>query len=276
MGTEIINIENKSLFLWRDSLKIDDYIIATYYIETSLDPEFSAIAIAMEQSATVTNLRGFNDFDIFGSTARVISVEVLGETEETILPKYRLKTPVYKGNYREKGFYSCILKIAFPILNFEKSLTNLWNAVGGEIFRMGFINTIKILDIEFPMHYLESFKGPLHGVDGVRERFKVKGRPVFIRSTRPAVGLKTEEMMEIARRVLRGGFDGVKDDELTVENYLSPFEERVKKMVEMVKRVEDEMGEKKFYIANIIDDPLKTFKLAEIAVRAGVVFFSSS
>lgn len=270
MGTEIINIENKEFFLWKDSLKIDDYIVATYYLETPLDPEFSAIAIAMEQSATVTCLKGFNDFNIFDSTARVISVEVLGESQETILPQYRLKTAVYRGNYREKGFSSCIAKIAFPILNFEKSFANLWNAVGGEIFRMGFINTIKIVNIEFPVNYLKSLKGPLFGIDGVRERFEIKGRPLFVRSTRPAVGLKTEEMVEIGRRVLKGGFDGVKDDELTVDNSKSPFEERVRKMVEMVKEVEDETGEKKFYIANIIDDPLKIFKLAEIAVKTGV------
>jgi ribulose 1,5-bisphosphate carboxylase large subunit-like protein len=270
MGTEILSIKDKSLFLWNDSLKINDYIIANYYVETSLDPEFTAIAIAMEQSATTTLLKGFKKFNLSDSTARVISVKVRGESEEIILPQYRLKTAVYTGNYKDKGFYNCLIKIAFPIANFERSLTNLWNAVGGEITRMGFINTTRIIDIDFPENYLENFKGPLYGIKGIRDRFKIEKRPIFVRSTRPAVGLKTKEMVEIARRVLRGGFDGVKDDELTVDNSISSFKERVKKMVDMIKRVEDETGEKKFYIANIIDDPIKTLKLAEIAVKAGV------
>ncbi len=270
MGTEIKFIEDKSLFLWNDSLKIDDYIIAAYYVETSLNPEFTAIAIAMEQSATTTKLKELKELNLSDYTARVISVEVCGESEEIILPQFRLKTAVYRGDYRDKGFYSCFIRIAFPIVNFERSITNLWNYVAGEIYRIGFINTIKIIDIDFPGNYLENFKGPLYGIKGIRNIFKIEGRPIFVRSTRPAVGLKTEEMVEIAKIVLRGGLDGVKDDELTVDNLRSPFEERVKKMVDMIKRVEDETGEKKFYIANIIDNPLKTFKLAETAVKAGV------
>jgi len=86
MGTEILSIKDKSLFLWNDSLKINDYIIANYYVETSLDPEFTAIAIAMEQSATTTLLKGFKKFNLSASTARVISVKVRGESEEIILP----------------------------------------------------------------------------------------------------------------------------------------------------------------------------------------------
>ncbi len=270
MGSEIRQIKNKKLFIWDETLKIEDYILATYYIETSLDPEFSAIAIAMEQSATTTKISGVKDFNLSPFTARVVSIEILGETEEIILPPYKLNTSIYKGEYKEKGYHSCRVKIAFPIANFQKSLINLWNAVGGEVHRIGFLNTVKIMDIEMSERYLDEFKGPLYGIHGIRKKFGIKNRPIFVRSTRPAVGLTTEEMVEIARKVLKCGFDGVKDDELTVDNSISPFEERIKKMVEMVRKVEDETGEKKFYIANIIDEPLKTLRLAELAVKEGV------
>jgi len=270
MGTEIVAIEDKSLFIWQDSLKPEDYLIATYYVETCLDAEFTAVAIAMEQSATTTKLPGFKSFNLSPFTARVISVEITGETKDTFLPFYRLKTGVYQGNYKKSGYFSAIIKIAFPFANFGKSITNLWNSVGGEVYRMGFINTAKILDLDFPDLYLQALKGPLFGIKGIRDKFKIENRPLFIRSTRPAVGLTIEEMAKINYSVLKGGFDGVKDDELTVDNSLAPFLKRINKMVEIVKRVEDETGEKKFYLANIIDEPLKTFKLAELAVKAEV------
>ena len=269
MGTEIISIEDRELFLWSNSLNVEDYVIAMYYLETRLDPEFTAIAIAMEQSATTTKIAGTRKFNLSPYTARVISVEIVGETDEEILPFYRLNTSVYEGQYKDKGYYACKIKIAFPILNFERSIANLWNALGGEIHRIGFLNTINLISIEISEAYLERFRGPLYGIEGIRERLGIKERPIFVRSTRPAVGLKTEEMAEIAKRVLKGGFDGIKDDELTVDNSLSPFEERVKKLVEIVKDVEAETGERKFYIANVIDDPLKSMKLAEIATKMG-------
>ncbi|MCX8012270.1 MAG: RuBisCO large subunit C-terminal-like domain-containing protein [Desulfobacterota bacterium] len=270
MGTEIIKLENKSLFVWQDFLKSEEYLVATYYVETAANPEFTAIAIAMEQSATTTQLAGFKSFNLSPYTARVVSVKVTGEVKDMILPPYRLNTGVYRGNYKKSGYYSANIKIAFPVINFGSSLTNLWNGVGGELYRIGFINTAKILDIKFPESYLINLKGPLFGVQGIREKFKIKDRPILVRSTRPAVGLGIEEMAEINYRVLKGGFDGVKDDELTVDNSIAPFKKRVNKMVDIIKRVEDETGEKKFYLANIIDDPLKTLKLARIAAKAGV------
>jgi ribulose-bisphosphate carboxylase large chain len=76
-------------------------------------------------------------------------------------------------------------------------------------------------------------------------------------------------MLKINESVLRGGFDAIKDDELTCNTPLSPFMDRIKMMVNLVRRMEEETGERKYYIANIIASPLRTFELADAAAEAG-------
>ena len=135
---------------------------------------------------------------------------------------------------------------------------------------MGFLNALKLLDLDFPKPFLDQFTGPKHGVSGIKSQLRITDRPIFCRSARPAVGLTTEMMLKINESVLRGGFDAVKDDELTCDTPLSPFMDRIKRMVNLVRHMEDETGERKYYIANIIDNPSLTFQLADAAARAGV------
>ncbi len=272
MGSESLSRDDIDLFMWRERLDTAKYVEATYYLETLIDPELAAVAMAREQSATTSKVPGIDiRHNLSPYTARVTSVESLSETKDSMLRTYRLNTAVYQtGIYREKGYWRAIAKIAFPIVNFGSSLTNLWNAVGAELHRMGFLNALKLMDVSLPPPLIDQFTGPLHGISGIKNQLYTKGRPIFCRSARPAVGLNTEMMLKINENVLRGGFDVVKDDELTCDTPLSPFMDRITRMVNLVRRMEDETGERKYYIANIIDEPSRIFALADAAVKAGV------
>jgi ribulose-bisphosphate carboxylase large chain len=258
--------------MWQDNLDSTDYVEATYYLETPAEPELAAVAMAKEQSASIGKVPDVTKkYNLSPYTARVTSVESLGETKDSMLPAHRLKTAVYQtGIYREKGYWRATVRIAFPIANFGPSLTNLWNFIGGELHRLGFLNALKLLDLNLPKPFLNQFTGPLHGASGIKSQLHIADRPIFCRSARPAVGLTTEMMLKINEKVLRGGFDAVKDDELTCDTPLSPFKDRIKRMVKLVKHMEDETGERKYYIACIIDNPSRTLELADAAATAGV------
>jgi ribulose-bisphosphate carboxylase large chain len=273
MGSESLGHEDIKLYMWHDRLDPADYVEVSYYLETAVSPETTAVAMAKEQSAIISGgIAGIDaGYDLSPYTARVTSVQPLGETEDAMLPFYRLSVPIYnQAIYRKEGYWSATVKIAFPIANFGLSLTNLWSAAGGELHRLGFLNTLKMLDLELPQSFLKQFSGPKYGIAGIKSQLRIKDRPIFCRSMRPAVGLTTELMLQIDEAVLRGGFDAIKDDELTNDTPLSPFRDRIKRMVNLVRRVEEETGEGKYYIANIIASPLRTFELAEAAAEAGV------
>ncbi len=272
MSTETFEKHGSEIFLWNETCNPSDYVEAEYYLETAADPMHAAIAIAKEQSATTSEIPGIiGKHDLQPFSARVISAEIIGETSNQLLPPYWLKTPVYTlAHAKPSGFWKIRARIAYPIADFGYSLTHLWNAAGGEIHRLGFLNAVRLTDIVFPSEYLSHFSGPRYGIIGIRQKLGITDRPLFCRSMRPAVGMNTSQMLEINRQVLMGGFDMVKDDELTADTRISVFKERVIRMMKMLREVEDKTGEKKYYIANIIDDISKSFELADIAAQAGV------
>lgn len=276
MSSGSTNLHDKYDFIWAPGLEPDQYIEVTYYVESPYDPEFVAIAIAKEQSA-VTNripLEGRNQ-SLASFTARVTKIVERGlATKPRIFPEYHLNTPIYqaRSDVAEADMISEI-SIAYPINSFGTSITSLWNTVAGEVHRLGFITALNIESIKLPETLLDEFIGPRFGVAGLRELLGVYDRPLFCRSTRPAVGLQTEVMVEINRQVLTGGFDIVKDDELTYSNDISSFGDRVYQMSMMVRDVEQTTGEKKIYVCNTICSPLKTFEYADVAVSMGADAF---
>ena len=272
MSSENLGKENARSYWWHDTLDPEKYVIAEFTLESVVDPEAAALGMAREQSSCAHSLTGYRDhLDLEDFTVRIRRVESRGTVRQRILDTYRLNTGVYAGGQQSGGLmHRADVELAFPLGNFGSSLVGLWNTVPGEIFRLGFLNTVKLRRLHMPDSLVNTFPGPRHGLAGIRERLNVHDRPLFCRSCRPAIGLHTHEMVEINRRVLRGGFDVVKDDELTFDSPRSPFAERTAAMMGMKREVEDATGEAKLYFANITADFEQSLRLAEAAVEAGV------
>ena len=273
MSSESLDSWGNEHYAWSDSLHSEEYVVATYRIETDADPEAVAYAIAREQSATTHQYPGTGSpiSHREDSRARVRSVVELSAVVDEHVPMYSLKTAVYAGvsTAHERPLTRVEIEIAYPIVNFGKSVTNLWNAVAGEIHRLGFLSAVQLYDLVLPPSYIELFAGPRIGTLKLFEEWGIRNRPIFCRSTRPAVGLTTAEMCSIAKEVLSGGFDAIKDDELTCDVGRSPAGERYSELAKTCRSVEQETGEKKIYFANIIDDLNSTFSLMELAKEGG-------
>jgi len=269
MSSESISEKNTQAFLWENGLDLEAYVYATYYFETPLPPKTAAIAMAREQSA-ITVHTDSSDFNIEAHAAKVISVDNLGETTQ-LLPPYWLNTAGYRNVElkKEGNYWKATTRIAFPLINFRHTVTSLWNVVLGELPRLGFLNAIRLIDLKFPAPFLAHFSGPRYGITGIRKILDVDKRPIFCRSTRPAIGLSVDRMLEIGEKVLKGGFDILKDDELTYSSDSSDFKNRVSKIADLVRRVGKETGERKIYFANVIDDFSQTLELLEIVKTAG-------
>ena len=148
MGSESLDGEDIKLYMWHDRLDPDEYVEVSYYLETAVSPETAAVAMAKEQSSTLSGgIAGVVDRrHLSPYSARVTSVQSMGETETAMLPFYRLSVPIYsRAVYRKKGYERAKVKIAFPIANFGASLTNLWSAACGELHRLGFIDSLPAL-----------------------------------------------------------------------------------------------------------------------------------
>ena len=227
----------------------DNYAIATYLIETSLEPEDAIIKLAKEQS--LSNWAGDSSIEkelIKNYAAKGVSdsIQIIGITNTPTLMTY-LALPKNK-------YHQFIAKIAYPVCNFGRMLATMYNTIIGEIHNIGVLTGIKVLDIDFPIPYLENFKGPAFGIEDIRKILGEPKSPIFVGPVKPCVGLTPEQFAKIGYEVLKGGFHIIKDDELIVETSYSKFKDRVQETVKLVRKAESETGKKKMYFAHIGGD----------------------
>lgn len=212
-------------------------LVAKYYVDTRLDISKAAEAIAAEQSTgTWTDVgRSVHELD-----ARVIRAE--GE----------------------------LVEIGFPIELFEPgNIPQYLSVFAGNLFGLGSIKRIRLLDVIFPEKLVRAHIGPQVGIREVRKILGVYDRPLAGTIIKPKVGLNPQQTAEVAGQALRGGLDLIKDDETLTDQAFCPLDKRVEAVMSELDRVEGESGKKAFYAVNVTTGADQILERAEMAVDRG-------
>jgi len=127
---------------------------------------------------------------------------------------------------------------------------------------------IRVEHLDLPESFLNRFKGPRFGREGIRNLLNVPKRPLLSTAVKP-MGLSCIELSDLAYQFALGGMDMIKDDHGLTDQRCSPFEERVKRCAEAVQRASRETGQSSLYIANITAPHREVMKRARIAKDAG-------
>ena len=253
--------DKQGFFADQANLAMEKYLIFEYYFESTVDPTEAAAHLCQEQSTAQWKRVGVDEDlrDRFG--AKVIELELKGELAS---PSYCL--PQDAG----KRTHACKVKIAHPHGNFGAKLPNILTAAAGEgAFYSPGIQVIKLLDIEFPDGFLQSFEGPKFGISGLRDILDVHDRPLFFGVIKPNIGLPPEPFAELAYQSWLGGVDIAKDDEMLCDVEWSPLSQRARLLGAARLKSQQETGERKIYLANITDEVDRLIELHDIAVDAG-------
>ena len=128
---------------------------------------------------------------------------------------------------------------------------------------------VKLIDLEFPKSFLEGFQGPKFGVQGIRDLLGVYDRPLLNNMIKPCIGLTPEKTAELAYEAAVGGVDIIKDDELVCDPPFCRLEDRVKAVMEAVRRADEVKGEKTLYAFNITAPAMQMRENAYRAIEAG-------
>ena len=122
-----------------------------------------------------------------------------------------------------------LIDVAYPEALFEPgNMPNILSSVAGNVFGLEDIRNLRLEDITFPRDLAGSFKGPRHGIEGVREITRIKGRPLVGTIIKPKLGLNTQDHARVAYEAWSGGCDIVKDDENLASQGFNSFERRIK------------------------------------------------
>lgn len=239
----------------QDGIDFDDYIIATYFVSFPKEvPVYQlAPALAVEQSTGTW-------VPVPGETLEVKSkhlARVIGIYEA---PDFEFEVP------REVENRNYIIQVAYPEINIDRQIPMLLTTVVGNISMGG---RIKLLDLRFPKKYVDGFKGPKFGIEGIRKLLNVYDRPLLNNMIKPCTGYPVEVGAELFRAATLGGCDIIKDDELIADAPFNRVADRVKRYMEIEKEVYEQKGELTLYTVNITDEVPKIFENAKRAIENG-------
>jgi ribulose-bisphosphate carboxylase large chain len=211
-------------------------LVATFYLEPEAAFNEAAEAVAGESS-----IGSWTDLG-------TLSMKVAN----------RLKATVFYLNQKQK-----IVKIAYPLALFElASIPQFLSSVGGNIFSMKAVKNLRLMDVEFPEKYINSFQGPAFGIEGIRQYLKNQDRIILGSIIKPKVGLNPDEQAALSYDLWTNGIDLVKDDENLTSMVFNDFYERAKKVLAALKKAERKTNAKKIYSCNVTAPPDEMLKRA--------------
>ena len=168
----------QQLFWSPEKANSEEYTIATYLVELQLQTDIMtfAEALAIEQT-TGTWL------EVPEETPQLREKhcgKVCGIVE---VPAYEFELP------KDIETRKYLLQIAYPEINFGSQVPMLLSTVIGNISMCG---RIKLVDLKFSETFLEGFKGPKFGIEGIRNILNVHDRPLLNNMIKPCTGYTPE------------------------------------------------------------------------------------
>lgn len=207
-------------------------INATYHLDTAIDPERAADIIAGEQSSgTFVPIPGEDE----ALKARAAATwEISPIADQPAGPNRRY-----------------LMKLSWPLENVGPSLPNLMATVAGNLYELRPVAGLRLLDIDMPDEFAAAYPGPAFGIEGTRKLANVPEGPLVGTIIKPSVGLSADATAHFVDQLCAAGVDFIKDDELQADGPACPFDERVRKVMDVINRHADRNGKKVMYAFNL-------------------------
>lgn len=225
-------------------------IRATYLVETPCPIADVAAMMAGEQSAgTFMRVEGETDALRARFGATVVSTDEIGRSETASL---RSAWAERKGLSGPRGIFRVV--IDYPEDNVGANLPTLAAVVAGNLYDLGEVTGLKLVDVAVTHSYRARHDLPVMGIAGTRRATGVQGRPLFGTIIKPNIGLAPDEIAALVQRLCEAGTDFVKDDEIAGTHPHAPVDARIRAVMACVRRHRDRTGKAVMVAFNITDE----------------------
>ncbi|MDI5949921.1 ribulose-bisphosphate carboxylase large subunit family protein [Flavobacterium yafengii] len=221
-------------------------VFAEYLIETPYNVEQAAAVLAGEQSSgTFVSVPGETEELKKRFAARVENIQLLDLSDTPSIPG---------GSIPGKKYQKARVKVSWSIENFGYNLPVLISTLQGNLYEITQFTGLKLMDFELPDSFKNHFKGPKFGIKGSKLSCGVGDRPMIGTIIKPSIGMSIDETATLVKSLIDAGIDFIKDDELMGSAANSPFDERVKAIMKVIRDNEQKTGKKVMYAFNISDE----------------------
>ena len=242
-----------------------DHILASYTIETPLDPAQVAEVMAGEQSSgTFTRVQGETDELRARSRAQVQRIEELEPAAVPSLPNALLERQGRTGPWRRARVH-----IAYPSFNIGANLPTLAATVAGNLYDLGEVTGLRLETLQVPAAYRAHFDLPQVGIDGTRRITGVAEGALVGTIIKPNVGFSSAETAALVRTLCQAGVDFIKDDEVCADPGHAPLAERIPAVMAVVRDHQQRTGKHVMVAFNITDETDAMKRHADLVQKEG-------
>ncbi len=221
-------------------------VVAEYLIETPYDVAQAVAVLAGEQSSgTFVSVPGETEELKKRFAARVEDIQLLDIADEPSIPG---------GSIPGKKYQKARVKVSWSIENFGYNLPVLISTLQGNLYEITQFTGLKLMNFELPDSFQNHFTGPKFGIKGSKLSCGVTDRPMIGTIIKPSIGMSVDETAALVKSLIEAGIDFIKDDELMGSAANSPFDERVKAIMKVIRDNEQQTGKKVMYAFNISDE----------------------
>ena len=174
-----------------------------------------------------------------------IREHVVGRCEELSDASKCLKSRMYcpSKNNIEKNKKAFEATVSYHSDCAGSELTQLINVIFGNT---SIKEDVMVVDVKLPHCILKDYPGPRFGSVGLRRMLDVHKGPLLMTALKP-MGSSADELAEFAYKFALGGIDVIKDDHGLADQPYAPFEERVRKCSDAVRRANAITGRRCVY-----------------------------
>lgn len=247
------------------SLSKREEFTARYLLETPGNVERLAETIAGEQSSgTFARVPDETPELQERARARILSINSLNSDGSITLPSAFVAREAMTGKTAR-----AVIELGFPTANVGNNLPTLLATVAGNLFELGEVTGLRLLDIDVPASFAASFNRPRFSIEGTRELAGVHGTPFIGTIIKPSVGLSPQQTANLVNILCAADIDFIKDDELMANPPHSPIEARISEVMPVIARHADRLGRKVMYAFNI-SGPIDHMRRAhDLVLEAG-------
>lgn len=168
----------------------------------------------------------------------------------------------------DKYTAEAVIQFAISIDAWMENLPMMLLSIAGNAF--AYSQNLRLMDVSIPDDLLAKFKGPKFGIEGIRRMIGVKERrPLSLHIIKPKMGMTPKQTADQCYETAMGGVDMIKDDEMTSDTYNCKFTDRIKYVMEALRRAAKKTGKMPIYLCSITDESGKVIDRAHKAVELG-------
>jgi ribulose-bisphosphate carboxylase large chain len=220
------------------------YFAVKYFLESATSLRDAAWAVAVGQSIGNPNVRSRIETDsmIDNHCCKIMADEECLSSRKA--GEVVIAFPMANWNYRDDGVSQMLCHV-----------------MGGQL-DIDAITKCHVLDISFPADF--SWHKPRYGVAGIREYTGVFGRPILGGIVKPKTGLDPDAHLDVIKKLVDGGVNFIKEDEILGSPGVCPFDKRVPKIARYLD------GKKVIFAACVNGDPSVVMERVRFASAEGL------